>query len=326
MSFFTWARGLMNLDQSTLAIMAGIAVLITLVALGHALLPDDSMKARVRSHLKRRDHLRSTRLDRFEVRRRIANLGVAKMGTLRNIMSQLKLLRGEEARKSGELLTNAGWRARDALTVFMAVRLGLPLLLGVGMLVVLLAHGDVPAMLRMLLTAGAAVGGAYAPIFVLRRLIARRQAQIRRQLPDGLDLLVICAEAGLSLDAALNRVARDLGAAAPQLGDELGLTAVELGFLPNRRQALQNLAKRTDLPAIRGVVNTLIQTERYGTPLAQALRVLAAEFREERLLKAEEKAARLPAILTVPMIVFILPTLFVVLIGPAIVRVIESFR
>ena len=129
----------------------------------------------------------------------------------------------------------------------------------------------------------------------------------------------------MSLDAALTRVSRDLGPAAPQLADELSLTAVELGFLPNRRQALQNLARRTDLPAIRGVVNTLVQTERYGTPLAQALRVLAAEFREERMLKAEEKAARLPAILTVPMIIFILPTLFVVLIGPAMVRVVHNF-
>lgn len=143
--------------------------------------------------------------------------------------------------------------------------------------------------------------------------------------PNSLDLLVICAEAGLSLDAALTRVARDLGPAAPHLADELGLTAVELGFLPNRRQALQNLARRTDLPALRAVVNTLVQTERYGTPLAQALRVLAAEFREERMLKAEEKAARLPAILTVPMIIFILPTLFVVLIGPAMVRVVHNF-
>jgi tight adherence protein C len=326
MNFIDWARGYLTFDQKGFAILGGMAVLITLVALGHALLPDNSMTARVRGHLKRRDSLRSERRDRFEVRQRIAKLGIARIGTLRSMLARLKLLTGEEARRSGDLLTNAGWRARDALTIFMALRVGMPLLFGAAAVLVVLTRHDMAGMVRILSIAGAATAGAYVPILVLRRLIKRRQNFLRRQLPDGLDLLVICAEAGLSLDAALNRVARDLGGAAPQLADEVGLTAVELGFLPNRRQALQNLSKRTDLPSIRGVVNTLIQTERYGTPLAQALRVLAAEFREERMLKAEEKAARLPAVLTVPMIVFILPTLFVVLIGPVMVRVFETFR
>ena len=135
---------------------------------------------------------------------------------------------------------------------------------------------------------------------------------------------MICAEAGLSLDTALNRVADEMAVSAPQLSDELALTSVELNFLPERRMALGNLAKRVDLPAIRGVVNTLIQTEKYGTPLAQSLRVLSAEFREQRMLKAEEKAARLPATLTVPMIMFILPTLFIVLVGPAMLGVYDQ--
>jgi tight adherence protein C len=130
----------------------------------------------------------------------------------------------------------------------------------------------------------------------------------------------------LSLDAALTRVSREIGFSAPDLADEIGLTAVELGFLPNRRQALMNLAKRTELPAIRAVVNTLVQTERYGTPLAHSLRVLSSEFREERMLKAEEKAAKLPATLTVPMILFILPTLFIVLVGPAIIQVMDTMK
>ena len=128
----------------------------------------------------------------------------------------------------------------------------------------------------------------------------------------------------MSLDTALNRVADEMAVSAPQLSDELALTSVELNFLPERRMALGNLAKRVDLPAIRGVVNTLIQTEKYGTPLAQSLRVLSAEFREQRMLKAEEKAARLPATLTVPMIMFILPTLFIVLVGPAMLGVYDQ--
>jgi tight adherence protein C len=147
-----------------------------------------------------------------------------------------------------------------------------------------------------------------------------------RQLPDALDLFVICAESGLGLDAAFTRVARELGNSSHELADELGLTAIELGFLPNRRDALTNLAKRVDMPSMRSLVNTLAQTERYGTPLAQSLRALSADYRHERLMKAEQKAAKLPATLTVPMIIFILPPLFVVLIGPAIIQVIAVLK
>jgi tight adherence protein C len=135
---------------------------------------------------------------------------------------------------------------------------------------------------------------------------------------------VICAESGLSLDAALDRVANEIGDANVELGEELSLTSIELGFLPDRRLALLNLNRRTNLPSIRGVVNTLLQTEKYGTPLSQSLRVLATEFRDQRLLRAEEKAARLPATLTVPMIVFILPVLFIVLVGAAVIRVMDN--
>ena len=128
---------------------------------------------------------------------------------------------------------------------------------------------------------------------------------------------MICAEAGLTVDAAFGRVARELGKAYPELGDEFALTSIELGFLTDRRSAFENLAKRIDLDSVRGVVTTMIQTEKYGTPLASALRVLSAEFRNERMMRAEEKAARLPAIMTVPLILFILPVLFIVILGPA---------
>jgi tight adherence protein C len=166
--------------------------------------------------------------------------------------------------------------------------------------------------------------GFFSPELYISNQASKRQKAIQKALPDGLDLLVICAESGLSLDAALDRVANELGGATPELGEELQLTSIELGFLPDRRQALLNLNRRTNLPSIRGVVNTLLQTEKYGTPLSQSLRVLANEFRDQRMLAAEEKAARLPATLTVPMIVFILPTLFVVLIGPAIIQVMDT--
>jgi tight adherence protein C len=171
---------------------------------------------------------------------------------------------------------------------------------------------------------GAGVLGFFAPELYVSNLTSKRQLVLSKGLPDALDLLVICAESGLALDIALERVANEIGAANAELGEELELTSIELGFLPERRQALLNLSRRTNLPAIRGVVNTLLQTEKYGTPLSQSLRVLANEFRDHRLLRAEEKAARLPATLTVPMIVFILPVLFIVLIGPAIISVMDN--
>ena len=136
---------------------------------------------------------------------------------------------------------------------------------------------------------------------------------------------MICTEAGLNLDSGLDRVCREISNSSPELSDEFGLASIELGFLPDRKMALANLAARVDFQAMTTLVNTLIQTEKYGTPLAVALRVLASEMRDERLMKAEEKAARLPAIMTVPMIVFILPALFIVLIGPAVLKAIDAF-
>ena len=136
--------------------------------------------------------------------------------------------------------------------------------------------------------------------------------------------MVICTEAGLSLDAAFNRVSKEMITVAPELADELSLTSLELGFLTERKKALANLAARVDIPMMRSLVNALIQSEKFGTPLSQSIRVMSAELRHERLLKAEEKAAKLPAILTVPMIVFILPPLFIVLLGPAIMRTIDA--
>ena len=144
-------------------------------------------------------------------------------------------------------------------------------------------------------------------------------------MPDALDLLVICAEAGLSLDAALVRVSRELEMTWPELSEEFAITAAELTYLPERNAAFDNLNARTNMASIRGVVNTLLQTAKFGTPLAQSLRVLAAEFREARMTRAEEKAARLPAMLTVPMIVFILPTLFIVVLGPAVLSILDTF-
>jgi tight adherence protein C len=240
------------------------------------------------------------------------------------LLDRLKVDRGDETRKSAAQLAQAGWRSADAMTMFLGFRLGSSPVLGlVGWLLtpLLVHHATI-----LIQCVGGLVGtglGAYAPNIYVNNAAKNRGQKMQKQLPDALDLFVICADAGLGMDAAFVRVAREIAPSSPELADELGLTAIELSFLPNRRDALNNLGKRTNMASMRSFVNTLGQTEKYGTPLTQSLRVLAAEFRNERLMKAEEKAARLPATLTVPMICFILPPLFLVLVGPAIIQVIQ---
>ncbi len=214
------------------------------------------------------------------------------------------------------------------MMIYLVARVGLPTLLG-GVAALVVFSGIVDEMsdlFRPGLMILAIAFGAAIPDLIVRHAVSRRQLALRRALPDGLDLLVICAEAGQALDGALVRVSTELVRNSPELADELAVTAAELGFLPERRIALDNLVARTGLPAIRVLAGTLIQTERYGTPLARALRVLAAEMRDERMMRAEEKAARLPAIMTLPLVLFILPTLFIVLLGPAALRAIDGLR
>lgn len=245
------------------------------------------------------------------------------IAALRRLVEGLKLTRGTEAESTAEKLAKAGYRSREALIIYMAIRLLLPVVFTtIVFLAVAMFH--LPMTKLFMIGSMIAVGATYLPPTVLKRITVARNRRFHRALPDVLDLLVICAEGGLSLDGALTRVSREFRRFLPEMADELGLTAIELGFLPNRRDALINLTKRVDLPGVNSLVQTLIQTERYGTPLAQSLRALSSELRDERMLKAEEKAARLPATMTVPMIVFILPTIMLILGGPAMLRVLDQ--
>jgi tight adherence protein C len=250
-------------------------------------------------------------------------------GFMDRTVARFNLLRSSHAGDARKLLAQAGLRSQEAMVRYLFARIMLPF--GFAIAVLIDSYGPrlltfmVPAKMTTIAAMFAAIAGFYAPGMFLRNRSTKRGLRLQLGLPDALDLMVICAEAGLSLDAALVRVSRELEPTWPDLSEEFGITAAELTFLPDRRQALENLNQRTNLSSIRGVVNTLLQTARFGTPLAQSLRVLAAEFREARLTRAEEKAARLPAMLTVPMIVFILPTLFIVVLGPAILGVMDTF-
>jgi tight adherence protein C len=307
--------------EDVVTIMAGAAAFLSALAVWFGLLQPQPGTRRIKELAARRDALRAGLLT---PKRRTDRTKSDSM--MRRVVQKLNLERSHQTEKMTSLLAQAGWRSRDALTRYLFFRLMLPLLFG-GIAVLLVQVMNVYPMSglwRGVACIGAVIFGWMAPDIFIKNAIQKRTQKLRRGLPDAIDLMVICAEAGLSLDAMLKRVSDEFVQSCPELADELALTSIELGFLPDRRQALLNLGTRTALPGLRAVVNSLIQADRFGTPLAQSLRVLAAEFREERMLKAEEKGARLPAMLTVPMILFILPPLFIVLIGPGILRTMDA--
>jgi len=308
-------------------LMAGAATLAVFFAIYTALTVRDPMARRVKALNERREQLKAGIVASTNKRRKLTNRSQA-ADKVRGILTSFKMLQDDQLKKTQLKLLQAGIRTKDLAFFIIAARFVLPLVLGLTAVVLLYVFDFYPAwsaVRRYITVAGIFVLSYKAPDIWLKNKVTKRSHAVRKGLPDALDLLVICAEAGLTVDAAFGRVARELGKAYPELGDEFGLTAIELGFLNERRQAFENLAQRVDLEAVRGVVTTMIQTEKYGTPLASALRVLSAEFRNERMMRAEEKAARLPAIMTIPLIMFILPTLFIVILGPAACSINDSF-
>lgn len=311
------------ISESVLLLAVAAAVFANLFVVYRLMLVRDPMASRLRHINERREQLKAGIV--APKKRRPNRIQREKsVGMMRQVVNRLNLLRSKEAKKAQEKLSQAGYRSRDALTIYYFMKLCLPFVFGVVGLILVFGFNvfKAEAMTKGAVALLAVVAGAYAPDILIKNQITKRQQVMNKALPDALDLMVICAEAGQSLDGALNRVANEVSSSCPVLAEELSLTAIELGLLPERKVALENLAKRTGLAPIKAVVNTLLQTEKYGTPVAQSMRVLSSEFRNERMMKAEEKAARLPAVMTVPLILFILPPLFIVLLGPAIIRVI----
>jgi tight adherence protein C len=315
-----WLPFGLGLDDAIVA-LAALAVLVTVLALWQVMRPNTSFERRLDQIVEGKERLRQNLLATRRGRSRLTPAGL-----MRQAVTRLNLLRSRHASEARGRLARAGFRSQEAMVAYLFAQVSLPFLFGIvalsdtyvlHLLPLPPEFGFAPAMAAVLF-------GFYAPKLYLRNAADKRAKQLQRALPDGLDLMVICAEAGLSLDATLGRVSRELGNTWPELAEELGITAAELTFLPERRTAFENLNTRTDSDGIRGVVNTLTQTAKFGTPLAQSLRVLAAEMRQARMTRAEEKAARLPAMLTVPMIIFILPTLFIVLLGPAAINIMDT--
>jgi len=313
-----------NLFGTLLSIGIALATTVIILIAGRGVIKSvapDPMSRRVRALNDRREQLKAgvaasktRRREKMEKKNRLS------INRMKAILGSMKMLQDSQLKTASLNLSRAGIRTKDAAIAVIFFRLVGPIMIGgTAAIGVYLLHWfpNASAFKQYMIVAGSLLASYKAPDIYVTNLIKKRQHAIRKALPDALDLLVICAEAGLSVDAAFNRVARELSKAYPELGDEFALTAIELGFLTDRRQAFENLAQRVNLDSIRGVVTTMIQTEKYGTPLAAALRVLSAEFRHERMMRAEEKAARLPAIMTVPLIMFILPVLFIVILGPA---------
>jgi tight adherence protein C len=308
-------------------LLSAVATFAVMLAIYAATTVKDPMARRVKALNERREQLKAGIVASTNKRKKLTNRNQA-ADNVRQLLSQFKMLQDDQVKKTQMRLMQAGIRTKDLAFFIILARFVLPVILGIAAVVLIYGMNHWPDwgwLRRYATVAGAIIGSYKAPDIWLKNKVQKRSNAIRKGLPDALDLLVICAEAGLTVDAAFGRVSRELGKAYPELGDEFGLTAIELGFLNERRNAFENLANRVDLEAVRGVVTTMIQTEKYGTPLASALRVLSAEFRHQRMMRAEEKAARLPAIMTVPLILFILPTLFVVILGPASCSIHDNF-
>ncbi len=301
-------------------IMAGLAALATMFAIYTALTIKDPMAKRVKALNERRDELKAGIVTSGSKKRASLVRKTDTTDAVKDQLGRLNVLQQSQLEEVQQKLAHAGFRNKELAVIIIGLRAVAPIVLGVlAFLVIYVADyfPDWGPIKRLGALSVMVFAGYKGPELYLSNQSSKRTKEIQKGLPDALDLLVICAEAGLTVDAAFNRVAKELGRAYPELGDEFALTAIELSFLSERKMAFDNLAYRVDLEAVKGVVTTMIQTERYGTPLASALRVLSAEFRNERMMRAEEKAARLPAIMTVPLILFILPVLFIVILGPA---------
>jgi tight adherence protein C len=303
--------------EEGIVIVVAIAAFVAFWAVGTALTWQEPIQVRLRAL--------STR--RMKSRREQASAKpspkATSLGLMRTLANRLNLLRGAAADQTSRKLRQAGYFSRDAAVVFVFIKLALPLVVGFVMILLTSITGvlEVPEGMVLPVCMSGVLAGFKLPDIWVKNVTLKRREILDRVLPEGLDLLTICVEAGLSIDAAFRRVAKEMRGNMPELAVEFEMTAIELTYLPDRQQALENMAERSNSQALAALVNALRQTEKYGTPLANSLRILAQEFRQTRSAKAEEKGARMPALMTVPLMVFILPTLIAVLLAPAIIPV-----
>ncbi len=306
--------------RNMITILVAVTAFATVVTLAQPLLQGDKMQTRMKTLAVERDKMRVANREALAAKGGDRRLRDNKpKGAAAQIVDALNLRKLLEADTSRRRLRMAGLRLEKHLVTFLAARVVLPLFSGALVFIYssTVFADQVTGSMRLVTAGIGAIAGFYIPNVFLTNMIKRRQQSIQRAWSDALDLLLICVESGMSVEAAMGRVAQEIGQASVPLAEEMTLTIAELSFIGDRGKAFENLANRVGLPTVKSVVTSLIQSERYGTPIGVALRVLAQENRDDRMAMAEKKAAALPPKLTVPMVLFFLPVIFIVLLGPA---------
>lgn len=312
------------IDPLTIAgALAALACFATIVTFAAPAMSEDKLGSRLKEVAKKREELRKR--SRAELAKGVGSLQHKNANSFaKGLVDRLNLQKALADDTLSEKLIRAGLRGHAAQTMFYFYRAALPIAFGVAAFIYMMMFG---AAWELHMKLGAVVGGIaagfYAPNLYLKNLADNRRTKIMQAFPDSLDMMLICVESGMSIEMALQRVGQEIAPASVELAEEFALTTAELSYLPERRMAYENLARRTAHPGVKAVAMALTQAEKYGTPVGQALRVMAKENRDLRLSEAEKKAASLPPKLTVPMIVFFLPVLFAVIIGPAMIQVNE---
>ncbi len=313
----------MTTPANVFGVLAFLLVFATIMTLSGPALGGNKFEKRIRSVANRREELRRKSREAMEAEARGGSglRGKDTRSPYRKVVEKLNLQTLLEDPNLKSKLVQAGMRGQGPVFAFYFARLIAPIaLFGLALAYLFLLNDfGLTTIQRLGIVMALTLLGYYAPGIYLTNAAQKRRDSIMRAFPDALDLLLICVEAGMSIEAAFQKVAGEVGSQSIELAEELSLTTAELAYLQDRRQAYENLAVRTNHPGVKGVATALVQAERYGTPLGQALRVMAKENRDMRMASAEKKAAALPAKLTVPMIVFFLPVLFVVILGPAII-------
>jgi tight adherence protein C len=313
-----------SINTSTLTmVFAAIAAAATVLTLAMPLVFANPLGRRMKAFAVERERIRARERERMAQEKQKISLRQSPKLYIQTIVDRFNLTKWVGQEEARLKLVQAGYRGQAPYVTYLFFRMVTPVaafLLALFYLFVV-TNLDQPPMVKFGLAIGAAYAGMQMPLMMLKSQIQKRQQSIKRAFPDTLDLLLICVESGMSIEAAFKKVSEEVGSQSVALAEELTLTTAELSYLPDRRQAYENLAKRTDLEGVKSVCMALQQAERYGTPLANMLRVMAQENRDMRMSEAEKKAAGLPPKLTVPMILFFLPVLFVVILGPAAIKV-----
>jgi len=306
--------------QMLVTMAAAIAAFATVLTIAMPVLDRDRMGHRMRAMATERDKMRAARMADLKINSDTGRLRTEAKGFVREIVDRLDLKSKFESDELKHKLKMAGLRGQAPLYAYAFFRLIMPPILGIaGLLYIFVLKNpeEFSPMMKFMIPIGATALGFYVPNIFLGNLITRRQQALKDAFPDALDMLLICVQSGMSIEAAFGRVSKEIGNQSIELAEEFTLTTAELAYLPERRQAFENLGTRSGLDAIKATTTAMVQAESYGTPVGQALRVMAKENRDLRITDAEKKAAALPPKLTVPMIVFFLPVLFVVILGPA---------